>query len=202
MKDGLGPRVPIPNVSGSAERDGGAASAVDVSLRDPEGRTVVSARTDAHGLYVLAAPAGAWELRIKGKLPGDFDSIARDLVVAGSDARVSMGPMDIFAYGASIALPADSATFAPPTSDTPVNFRWRSPARSFSSGRVQLFDSAGTAVWYSPESADSSAIWNGTENQGVGAGSSVPTGTYTWRLKFELPDTSAARTASRRITFR
>src|SRR5205085_11052824 len=108
---------------------------------------------------------------------------------------------DIYAYGASIALPSDSATLAPPSSDTPVTFRWTSPARSFSSGRVQLFDSAGAAVWYSPKSADSSAVWNGTENQGVAAGSSVPRGAYTWRLKFDFPDTTAARTPSRRITF-
>ncbi|HYQ90316.1 MAG TPA: hypothetical protein VEU09_11905, partial [Candidatus Binatia bacterium] len=101
MKDGLGPRVPIPNVSGSAERDGAAAAALEVAVRDPEGRTVAGAKTDGSGLYLLAAPAGAWELRIKGKLLGDFDSVSRNLVVAGSGERVSIGPMDIFAYGAA-----------------------------------------------------------------------------------------------------
>jgi len=202
MKDGLGPRVPIPNVSGSAERDGAAAAALDVAVRDAEGRTVVSAKTDASGFYLLAAPAGAWELRLKGKLLGDFDSVTRNLVVAGSGEGVSIGPMDIFAYGAATSVPSDSATLALPDPSTPLTFRWSSPARTFSSARVQLFDSASAAVWYSPKAPDSSAIWDGTENQGAAVGSSAPAGTYTWRVKFEFPDTSTARTASSRVTFR
>ena len=201
MKDGLGPRVPIPNVSGSADRDGAAASALDVSVRDPEGNTVVSAKTDANGSYVLATPAGTWEVRIKGKLPCDFDSVTRDFVIAGTGERIAIEPMDIFAYGAGLGAPSDLATLALPTQATPAAFRWRNPARAFSSARAQLFDSAGDAVWFSTKSADSSATWDGTGNQGSGTGSPAPAGAYTWRVKFEFPDTSAARTATRRVTF-
>jgi len=200
MKDGLGPRVPVPNVSGSAERDGAAAPALDVTVRDAEGNAVASAKTDVNGSYVLAAPAGTWEVRIKGRLPGDFDSFTRDLVVASPGERVAIEAMDIFAYGAGLGAPSDSTTLAPPTHGRPATFRWSLPARALSSARAQLFDSTGAAVWYSPKSADSSATWDGTENQGGAAGSPAPAGAYMWRVKFEFPDTSAARTATRRVT--
>jgi len=201
MKDGLGPRVPVPNISGRAERDGVPVSALDVAVRDPEGNTVESAKTDANGSYALAAPPGAWEVKVKGKLPGDFDSVTRDLVIAGSGDRIALGPMDIFAYGAGLGAPSDDASLARPTQAAPATFRWTPPARIFTSARAQLFDSAGAAVWTSPKSTDSSATWNGAENQGSASGSPAPAGAYTWRVKFEFPDTSAARTATRRILF-
>jgi len=201
MKDGLGPRVPVPNISGRAERDGASASALDVSVRDPAGNTVESAKTDANGSYALAAPLGTWEVKLKGKLPGDFDSVTRDLVIAGAGDRVALGPMDIFAYGAGLVAPSDASILALPIQATPATFRWSLPTRVFTSARAQLFDSAGAAVWYSPKSADSSATWSGTENQGSASGSPAPAGAYTWRVKFEFPDTSAARTATWRVTF-
>jgi len=201
MKDGLGPRVPVPNISGRAERDGASASALDVSVRDPAGNTVESAKTDANGSYALAAPPGTWEVKLKGKLTGDFDSVTRNLVIAGSSDRVALGPMDIFAYGAGLSAPSDASILARPAQATPATFRWGTPARIFTTARAQLFDSAGAAVWYSPKSADSSATWNGTENQGSASGSPAPAGAYTWRVKFEFPDSSAARTATWRVTF-
>ena len=201
MKDGLGPRVPFPNVSGRAERDGISASALDVSVRDPAGNTLVSATTDRNGSYTLAAPAGAWEVRLKGDLPGDFDSVTRDLVIASPSDRIALGTMDIFAYGAVLSAPVGGSILALPTQVAPATFRWSSPARAFTSARVQLFDSAGAAVWYSPKSTDSSVTWDGAENQGADSGSPAPEGTYNWRVKFEFPDTSAARTATWRVAF-
>ena len=201
MKDGLGPRLPVPNISGRAVRDGASASALDVAVRDPAGNTAESAKTDANGSYALSAPLGTWEVKLKGKLPGDFDSITRNLVIAGSGDRVALGPMDIFAYGAGLGAPSDASTLAPPTQAMPATFRWNPPTRVFTSARAQLFDLAGAAVWYSPKSADSSATWDGTENQGSASGSPAPAGAYTWRVKFEFPDSSAARTATWRVTF-
>jgi len=199
MKDGLGPRVPVPNISGRAERDGVFVSGLDVAVRDPAGNTVESAKTDANGSYALAAPLGTWEVKLKGSLPGDFDSVTRDLVIAGAGDRVALGPMDIFAYGAGLAMPSSGSVLAQPTQTAPATFRWSLPARVFTSARVQLFDSAGAAVWYSAKSTDSSATWDGAENQGNATGSPAPAGAYSWRVKFEFPDTSAARTATWRV---
>jgi len=201
MKDGLGPRVPVPNISGRAERDGVSAFALDVSVRDSLGNTLVSAKTDAYGSYALAAPRGAWEVKLKGKLPGDFDSVTRDLVIDDAGDRVALGPMDIFAYGAGLGAPLDNSTLGLPTQAAPATFRWSLPTRTFTSARAQLFDSTGAAVWYSTKSTDSSATWNGAENQGSASGSPAPAGAYTWRVKFEFPDTSAARTATWRVVF-
>ena len=41
MKDGLGPRVPVSNISGRAERDGASASPLDVSVRDTAGNEAI-----------------------------------------------------------------------------------------------------------------------------------------------------------------
>jgi hypothetical protein len=202
VKDGIGPRIPIPNISGRAERDGAAAPTLDVSVRNPDDNTVVgSTKTDANGTYDLAAPVGVWEVKIKGKLPGDFDSVTRDLVIAGSGERVVIEPLDVFAYGSALISPSDSETLAFPTHGKPMTFRWRNPARAFSSARAQLFDSAGAAVWYSAKSTDSSATWDGTRNQGSAAGTAVPAGNYMWKVKFDLPDSSVARTATRKAAF-
>jgi len=202
MKDGIGPRVPIVNVSGEAERNGTAAPRLDVSLRNPTDNTVVgSAKTDANGAYGLAAPVGVWEVKIKGKLPGDFDSVTRGLVIAASGERIAIEPLDVFAYGSGLVSPSDSATLALPNHGRQTTFRWRNPARAFSSTRAQLFDSTGAAVWYSAKSTDSSATWDGTWNQGSAAGTSAPAGNYSWRVKFDLPDSSVARTAAWKVAF-
>lgn len=202
MKDGLGPRVPVPNVSGRVERDGVAASAVDVSVRDPnDASTIADAKTDANGSYVVAAPAGVWEVKVKGRIPGDFASVIRGFVVSSTGQRVSMDSLDIFAYQAALVAPADAAMLALPSPSNPVTFRWSPPRHAITSVRAQLYDGSGEAVWFSAKSSDSSAVWNGRGNQGAFTGVDLPAATYTWRVKFDLPDSSEARTLSRTVTF-
>ena len=197
FKDGVGPRVPVPNVSGRAERDGAAASALDVSVRDPvDNVSVASTRTDASGSYAIAAPSGVWEIRIKGKVAGDFDSVTRGFVVDGAGERVTMVPLDVFAYGAALVAPSDGEALARPSGSNDVTFTWSAPGRSFSSARAQLYDSTGTAVWFSAKGTASEATWDGTGNQGALSGVVMPAATYTWRVKFDLPDSSEARTKS------
>ena len=201
--DDLGPRVPIPNVSGEAERDGAAAPQLDVSVRDPlDGHSVASTRTNGDGRYAIVAPSGTWEIKIKGALAGDFESVTRGFAVDGSGEIVAMEPLDIDAYGAAPEEPPDGETLALPDSADSVTFRWRSPSRSFSTGRAQLFDSTGAAVWYSPKGLAVSATWDGKGNQAPFAGTALPPATYTWRVKFDFADSSQARTRSSRVTFR
>lgn len=202
MKDGLGPRVPVPNVSGRVERDGVGASGLDVTVRDPsDDSTTADAKTDANGSYVVAVPAGVWEVKVKGRIPGDFASVIRGFVVSSAGQRVSMDSLDIFAYQAGLVAPADAATLALPSSSDPATFRWSPPRRAITSARAQLYDGSGEAVWFSAKSSDSSAVWDGTGNQGAFTGVDLPAATYTWRVKFDLPDSSEARTPSRTVTF-
>jgi len=202
FKDGLGPRKAIPNVSGRVERDGVAASTVDVTVRDPDDdSTIADAETDANGYYVLAAPVGVWEVKVKGRMPTDFASVARGFVVSSASQQITIDSLDIFAYEATLVAPADGATIGRPTESYPVTFRWSPPRHAIVSARTQLYDGSGQAVWFSAKSSDSSAVWDGTGNQGPFAGLAVSAGGFTWRVKFDLPDSSEARTASRSVTF-
>src|SRR5207249_997282 len=105
VKDGLGPRVPVPNVSGRVERDGVAASQ------------------------------------------------------------------------AALVAPADAATLGLPNASDPVTFRWSLPRHGILSARAQLYNASGAAVWYSAKSSDSSAVWDGTGNQGTYTGVGLPAAT-------------------------
>ena len=202
VKDGLGPRVPVPNVSGRVERDGVAASALDVSVRDPnDDSTIADVKTDANGSYVVAVPAGIWEVKVKGRVTGDFASVTRGFVVSSVGQQVSMDSLDIFAYQAALVAPADAATLGLPNASDPVTFRWSLPRHGILSARAQLYNASGAAVWYSAKSSDSSAVWDGTGNQGTYTGVGLPAATYTWRVKFDLPDSSEARTPSGTVTF-
>lgn len=202
FKDTLGPRVPLDNVSGRAERDGAAAASLDVTVRNPTNNVSIGGgKTDASGYYAIAAPAGGWEVKIKGRLSGDFDSVTRGFVVDAPKEHLTLEPMDVFAYGAAANQPADSVSLDLPTSSSPVTFRWRPPDRPYSTAYAQLLDAAGAAVWYSPKATDSSAVWDGLGNQGTLMGTKAPTGTYTWRVKFDFPDSSEARTRSRAVIF-
>ena len=202
VKDGVGPRVPIPNVSGRVERDGVAASAVDVSVRDPnDDSTIANAKTDADGSYVVAAPAGIWEVKVKGRIPGDFASVTRGFVVLSAGQQVSMDSLDIFAYQAALVAPVDAATLGLPTASDPVTFQWSPSRHAILSARAQLYNASGEAVWYSAKSSDSSAVWDGLGNQGAYTGVGLPAATYTWRVKFDLPDSIEARTPSNTVRF-
>jgi len=202
FKDGLGPRVPSPNVSGRVEREGVAATAVDASVRNPSNdSTIADAKTDANGAYALGAPMGVWEIKVKGNLSGDFASVTRGFSISSAGQQVSMSPLDIFAYQATLVAPADAATLQVPSGSNPVTFRWSPPAHPTLSARAQVYDASGQAVWFSAKSPDTSAVWDGTGNQGAYAGVGAAAGLYTWRVKFDLPDSSEARMSSRRVTF-
>ena len=201
FKDGVGPRVAVPNVSGRVERDGMGASALDVSVGNPiDDVSIASTRTDANGNYAIAVPSGTWEVKVKGLLSGDFDSVTRNLVVDGSTPGGALRPLDVDAYGAALETPLDTDTLAMPRASKPATFAWRAPQRAFSTERAQLYDSAGSAVWYSSKGVDTTATWDGVGNQGTFVGVVMPAATYTWRVKFDLPDSSVARTRSRRVT--
>jgi hypothetical protein len=65
---------------------------------------------------------------------------------------------------------------------------------------VQCFDSTGASVWYSSWLDTTEVMWNGLANQGAGAGHFVTAGAYTWRMKFDFPDSSNGHTTYRALT--
>jgi hypothetical protein len=200
MKDGVGPRVPLMNVEGEVHRDGAPAARLSVSVRNPsDSRSVASARTGDDGAYAVAAPTGAWEIRVSGGETGDFDSVTREFTLASPDERLTIPSIDVSAMGAAAVAPADSAEWSMPSSDDPVRFSWTAPSTPVRSARVQVYDQAGAAVWYADKTTATSQTWDGFGNQGAYAGHAAPAGSYLWRVKFQFPDSAEARLAYRSL---
>jgi hypothetical protein len=196
VRDGMGPRVPIPGITGTVTRGGAPAGSIHVELRDATGSTkVASASTDASGLYGFPPEGGSWQVRANGGVGADFASVER--VFSSVDGHAVVSALDLSSAGMAMLAPADGASM-PPAPDS-VAFRWRPPTRSVLSARVQLYDSAGAAVWYSGSTSDSVAWWSGRANQGAFSGSAAPRGRYTWRIRFAFPDSSEARTGKREL---
>lgn len=200
VKDGIGPRVPIPNLTGNVIREGNAVAGAVVVLRDPtDNSELASSRTDAAGAFAFHAPVGVWEVKAEGNLPDDFDTITRVVPVPDEQQTTTLLPMDVFAYQARLLEPAAGASMGAPTPAQPLVFRWEMPSRSTSSARVQVYDGAGVPVWFSSRAPEDSATWNGLGNQSTYVGHLAPAGTYTWRVKFEFPDSTEARVWGRAL---
>jgi len=200
VQDGAGPRVPIPNVLGLVRRASAPASGLQVELRTDGGQEVASTATDPSGGYGFDVPtSGAWEIKVSSGRPDDFDSITRGFQFQ-DPGPLSLPAVDVYAYGAAVLEPAPDTSVATPSPSQPLIFRWIRPALAGVAARVQLFDSAGAAVWYSSSLAADQVAWNGIGNQGGYQGQAVTAGQYSWRVKFVLPDTSQARSATRKLS--
>ena len=198
IQDGVGPRVPIPNVDGSVLRSGAPAAGLKVALRDSSGVEVAGTVTTLSGYYGFGDVAlGTWEVKVSGVSAGDFDSVARDFDLM--DSTFSLRALDIHAYGAALLAPTDGASQPVPSPVQPVTFRWNLPSLPGVAARAQVLDSGGSAVWYSGGLQTSEVGWNGLGNQGRYQGVVVPPGSYNWRVKFDLPDSSQAKTSTRRL---
>ena len=86
---------------------------------------------------------------------------------------------------------------AVPTPFQPLDFRWSFPNIAGAVAHVQLYDQARQDVWKSSSSQADSARWYGYGTEGAYQGVPVGPGLYEWRVKFEFPDTSEARTERR-----
>jgi hypothetical protein len=199
VQDGVGPRVPFPDVAGAALRASSPAPHLDVEIRDPgSGRVVLATASDARGRYAFSGvPAGRWEVKISGAAGGDFASVSREFERAAGQPTHLLPALDVFAFGAAPTAPPDGARLARPSPAQPLYFRWTNPPHPGRQARVLLYDQRGDPVWSSSRFAADSALWNGVGNQGPYSGALVPAGPYAWRIKFDLPDSVQARTALR-----
>lgn len=201
FRDGVGPVVPVPNVEGSVMRSGSAASGLDVSLRDSSGVETAKTVTSASGSYGFGDVApGGWEVKVSGSMPGDFDSVTRDFALASPS--VTLTSVDVSARGAAASDPANGASLPVPSAAQPLTFQWTFPSVAGATAHVQVFDSQGSPVWSSGSLKVGSSAWDGLGNQGTYQGKAAVPGSYTWRLKFSLPDSSQAKTAPWRLDLR
>ena len=193
-----GPRVPVPNVTGEAIRASAPAGGVGVDLRTNQGVEVASTKTDASGRFGFVDVAqGVWEIKLSGRAPGDFESVTRAFRL--ESGSLTIAAMNIYAFGAAAAEPEDGASLPAPNPTQPLIFRWTLPAVPGARARVQVFEGTGSAVWVSSWRESQEASWDGLGNQGVYQGTPAAPGSYTWRVKFELPDSCEARAPSRRL---
>lgn len=201
--DHLGPRVPIPNVTGAVERAGEEGEDLDVDLRDAQTAVVVAAvETDDDGEYTFSdIGAGRWEVKISGGEDGDFDSVSKVFTLSEDTELAVLPTLDIHGYGMLLQAPTAGGSYPVPSLFSPIEFAWTLPSRSFVSARVQLYDLSGDRVWSSEKAYTETALWNGIGNEGNYAGETVPAGTYYWRVKLELGDETEARTESNALSF-
>jgi len=171
---------------------------LEVDLRTEAGQQVATTTTGRAGGFGFAdVTPGTWEVKVSGLRTGDFESAVRTILVDGETMTIPR--VDIYGYGAAALEPGDGATLKAPNPTRPVVFRWVLPDIAGAAARVRLHDSAGNAVWFSQSFQGDSLPWNGLGNQGRYQGTLAPPGSYTWRVKFELPDSSEARVATRRL---
>src|SRR2546428_6776779 len=141
VQDGVGPRVPIPNVVGVVRRDVVPARGLHAELRTESGQEVASTITNGSGGYGFDVTGpGTWEIKISAGGPGDFDSVTRSFLFDGQ-GPMGLPPLDVFAYRAAIVEPAAGASAPVPSPVQPLVFRWTLPTRSAVTARVQLYDS-------------------------------------------------------------
>lgn len=197
VHDGMGPRVPIPNVSGRVTRAGQAADEVDVELRTLiDGEVVDSVSTASDGTFEFANVAiGDWEVKASGEDPSDFDSVTGEFHLARVDTLADLAPLDLFAYGAAPTAPPEGTALPTPNPFQPVVFRWTVPAHAYDWGRVYVYGANGEAIWFSARTGADSVLWNGLGSEGEYEGRLVSAGEYMWRLKFGFPDGQEGRTA-------
>ena len=199
VRDGLGPRVPEPDIEGMVLRGSSPAIRLDVELHDVvRGIKVFDSRSNLYGAFAFAGVRGGlWEVRAEGELPGDFAAVTRQFFRADGDGRVRLRDLDISAHGAGLVAPAPGAVVAPPTPFDPLDFHWTPPDIAGTAAQVQLEDAAGQNVWRSSLGTVHTVRWYGYGTEGQYQGVPVGPGLYEWRVKFDFPDTTEARTERR-----
>jgi len=201
LQDGLGPRVPVPNVLGMVVRAGEEAEDLEVELRTAETAVVTaSTSTDDDGEFeFFEVQPGDWEIKVSGDDQGDFHAVSREFTLEETTDPVDLPATDIAAYGAQLSEPAAGATMPRPNPFQWLTFRWVLPESGVEWARVQVYDDQGESVWFSEEENSAEMAWNGLGNRGDSEGQAVPAGSYIWRVKMGLADGVEARLQSREL---
>lgn len=191
-------------ISGTVSRSGTPLGGFKVKLYDDTtGLQVDSTVTDASGAYGFSGvAAGKWMVKVSPTDLGDFGYVRYflDLSAAGQTAVVP--PFDVFAHGLDLLSPADGTDTNPPTFSSPLHFSWSTYQAAFSWMNARLSDAADNPAWASAQGQATSADWNGIGNDGTYAGTVLPAGTYSWRVKIHLGSGVQAATRVRDLILR
>ena len=200
VRDGFGPHVLEPDVEGMVLRGATPAIRADVELHNvASGMKVFETRTNRYGSFAFfEVPSGLWEVRVESDQPGDFASVRRQFYRADGDGRFAAGRLDISNRGVILMEPSDEAVTVPTPFD-PLDFRWTSTGIPGAVAQVQVYDDSSRNVWRSSLGVSDSARWYGYGSEGSYQNVPVGAGKYEWRVKFEFPDTTEARTERRRL---
>lgn len=203
VHDGIGPREPNPNVTGRVLRDGDPAEGLEVDLRTaPDAINVADGVTDDEGRFAFADVApGRWEIKVSGDESEDFDSVSQEFTLDDLAAKTILPALDVSAHGARLLAPEEDAALAIPTIFLPVVFSWTPPERDVIWSRVQVYDEADEAVWFSTKEAANEVMWIGRGSEGSYEGLAIAAGRYSWRVKIAFSDSSEARFDRWEITF-
>jgi hypothetical protein len=142
-------------------------------------------------------PGGLWEVRVESDVPGDFASLSRQFYRTDDDSTFQLPDFDIAAHGSRLVAPDAGARIIAPTPFDPLDFLWSSPDIPGATAHVQLYDSLGQDVWKSASVQADSVRWYGYGSEGSYQNTAISPGLYEWRVKFEFPDTTEARTETR-----
>lgn len=203
LHETAGPIVPVPNLTGQVVRGGLPVSNHKVKLEIPDAdSTVAEDRTDAGGRYEFTAvPAGAWLVKVASTDPGDFASVSCEVLVRPDQEPLEAPDLDLSLGGLEMLEPEDGEARPRPNPRTPVEFTWEPPADPDREVQVRVAEANGEAVWYSEKQTDGVVPWNGLGNRGVYLNRLVPAGSYSWRLRVEIDDSTLEyTTATRRLT--
>ncbi len=192
LQESVGPRIPIPNVSGLVVRGGVPVSDRKVKLADTAtDSTQATDRTDAAGrFYFSEVGAGDWTIKVSSSDPGDFASVTYQFVFSTAETTMDVAVLELSMRGMEMKKPDDGAETKLPSFIEPLHFEWNPPGDLPGTVQVRLYDSTGQPFWFSGKLRATQVDWNGIGNQGDRAGRPAGPGSYTWRLRHETDNTT------------
>ncbi len=186
LRDSAGPRIPVPNLTGTVVRDGVPAFDLKVKLEIAATESLLAEdRTAPDGGYAFIAGSGEWVLRVGSTRPEDFSRVIVPLRLDRPDSSVQVPPIDVARHEVAPVVPADSTEAPVPGFLSPITFTWSNPLRETRSAQVRVADSTGATIWTSDKLGSETVRWNGLANRGPGSGRAVGAGTYAWALRLE-----------------
>jgi hypothetical protein len=204
LKETVGPRVPVPNVTGRVVRGGLPVLDIEVELEDTAtDTTVADERTDTDGRFAFAEVGpGTWTVQVKSDDPDDFARVKFEFAFTSVDTMLDVPTMDISRNGLALVQPEDGDSTVVPDLFNPITFMWDWPEdQAAPRFQVRLYVLDGGPFWFSQKIRETSIRWNGLGNQEMSQGEFAQLGAHWWRLRIEDESDLEYDTESRFVTF-
>jgi len=204
LRESVGPRVPVPNLTGQVLRAGVPVADIKVKLEEAVSESLVAdERTGPDGRYgFTAVGSGNWLLRVDPREAGDFDRLIWEFHHGGNDSTLQAPPLDVGLRGTRVIEPVDSAVTDVPSFRPALTFRWENPRSDSCTVQVRVADSTGLTIWTSEKLDTDSTSWNGRIKYGPQTNLPVGPGVFDWKLRVRDAMGIEYDTARFTITFR